>query len=325
MLIDDYDLDDDPALVRLAAIVHAADIAAELDTDPLGPGLLAIGLGGLDVEADDHRLLERASFVYDALYAWCANRSPSGRRHDRHLDYDDLRADTVRQVAKLMAAAAITAPKSGGQLFLAGKPTFMETVIVDDRRHPPRPRPNGCAPAAPNDARPSGSATPTSPKQSTPCSSSACPTGTHPTTTAAPAATPPAPSSSTPPRTLRETRPSSSSPDPPATCATSTSASPSARRPRPPPCTPSTAAARPVVAVAARKLGIIHADLAVALSLSLTHKAVGFDRRMPDVDFDTLDYPPTNTLPIAIDDPARPGGIRNRQQPRQALRPEGTD
>ena len=71
VLIDSYRLDHDPALVRLAAIVHAADISEELDTDPLGPGLLAIGQGGLDVEADDHRLLERASFVYDALYAWC--------------------------------------------------------------------------------------------------------------------------------------------------------------------------------------------------------------------------------------------------------------
>ena len=38
------------------------------------------------------------------------------------LGYDDIRAATVRQVAQLMAAAAITAPKSGGQLFLAGKP-----------------------------------------------------------------------------------------------------------------------------------------------------------------------------------------------------------
>jgi hypothetical protein len=27
-----------------------------------------------------------------------------------HLDYDGLRAETVRQVAKLMAASAITAP-----------------------------------------------------------------------------------------------------------------------------------------------------------------------------------------------------------------------
>jgi uncharacterized ferredoxin-like protein len=48
------------------------------------------------------------------------------------IGYDELRAATVRQVAQLMAAAAITAPKSGGQLFLAGKPNFMETVITDD-------------------------------------------------------------------------------------------------------------------------------------------------------------------------------------------------
>src|SRR5215471_5741958 len=48
------------------------------------------------------------------------------------LGYDDIRAGTVRQVAQLMAAAAIPAPKSGGQLFLAGKPNFMETAIADD-------------------------------------------------------------------------------------------------------------------------------------------------------------------------------------------------
>jgi hypothetical protein len=74
VLIDDFDLGADLALVRLAKIVHAADIEADLGTDPAGPGLLAIGVGGLDVEADDHRLLERASFVYDALYAWCARQ-----------------------------------------------------------------------------------------------------------------------------------------------------------------------------------------------------------------------------------------------------------
>ena len=73
VLIEDYGLSD-PALDRLAKIVHAADIAADRHTDPLGPGLLAIGVGGLDVEDDDHRLLERASFVYDALYAWCAQQ-----------------------------------------------------------------------------------------------------------------------------------------------------------------------------------------------------------------------------------------------------------
>ena len=50
-----------------------------------------------------------------------------------HLDYKAIRADTVRQVAKLMAAAAITAPKSGGQLFVQGKHLFVETIVVDDR------------------------------------------------------------------------------------------------------------------------------------------------------------------------------------------------
>ena len=74
VLIEDFDLGADPALTRLARIVHAADIDSELGTDPAGFGLLAIGIGGLDVEADDHRLLERASFVYDALYAWCARQ-----------------------------------------------------------------------------------------------------------------------------------------------------------------------------------------------------------------------------------------------------------
>jgi len=71
ILIDALGLGGDPALVRLARIVHAADIAGALDSDPLGPGLLAIGEGGLDIEADDQRLLEKGSFVYDALYAWC--------------------------------------------------------------------------------------------------------------------------------------------------------------------------------------------------------------------------------------------------------------
>jgi hypothetical protein len=71
ILIDDFELGDNTALARLAQIVHAAYIESDLHTDPAGPGLLAIGIGGLDAEADDHRLLERAEFVYDALYAWC--------------------------------------------------------------------------------------------------------------------------------------------------------------------------------------------------------------------------------------------------------------
>jgi hypothetical protein len=74
VLIDEFGLGGNPALARLARIVHAADIESDLQSDAAGPGLLAIGLGGLDVEADDDRLLERATFVYDALYAWCARQ-----------------------------------------------------------------------------------------------------------------------------------------------------------------------------------------------------------------------------------------------------------
>ena len=78
VMVEEFMLTEDPALVRLAQIVHAADIDTELHTDPLGPGLLALGLGGLDVEEDDQVLLDRAMFVYDALYAWCKQQTAVG-------------------------------------------------------------------------------------------------------------------------------------------------------------------------------------------------------------------------------------------------------
>jgi hypothetical protein len=71
VLIEEFSIGADPALERLARIVHAADIAEDIATDPLGPGLLAIGEGGLAAEPDDHELLRKGSFVYDALYEWC--------------------------------------------------------------------------------------------------------------------------------------------------------------------------------------------------------------------------------------------------------------
>ena len=49
------------------------------------------------------------------------------------LTYDSVRQETVQQVAKLMIAAAITAPKSGGGLLRQGARLFIETVILDDK------------------------------------------------------------------------------------------------------------------------------------------------------------------------------------------------
>ncbi len=76
------------------------------------------------------------------------------------LDHDGIRADTARHVAKLMAAAAITAPKSGGQLFLQGKHLFVETSSSTTTT-PCSSWPAGCGPGATNAASRSGSATPT--------------------------------------------------------------------------------------------------------------------------------------------------------------------
>jgi hypothetical protein len=53
----------------------------------------------------------------------------------------------------------------------------------------------------------------------------------------------------------------------------------------------------------------------------MTHKAIGFDRRMPDTDFDSLDLPGTGTLPLGVEGATRSGGARNRQQPRHPLAP----
>jgi len=70
VLVEHYGLGAESALARLARVVHAADIEGEVAMDPLGAGLLAIGLGALEMEPDDQRLLDGQMFVYDALYAW---------------------------------------------------------------------------------------------------------------------------------------------------------------------------------------------------------------------------------------------------------------
>lgn len=61
----------DPALLRLAKIVHAADVAEDIDTDLIARGLEAIASGYSLRFPDDQENLEHQFDVYDALYAWC--------------------------------------------------------------------------------------------------------------------------------------------------------------------------------------------------------------------------------------------------------------
>ncbi len=61
----------DPALERMAKIVHSADMEADLDSDPIARGLEAIATGFSLRYPDDEENLAAQFEVYDALYAWC--------------------------------------------------------------------------------------------------------------------------------------------------------------------------------------------------------------------------------------------------------------
>jgi hypothetical protein len=65
----------DGSLARLGKIVHGADFPDEIETTRESAGLWAISQGFGDVGRDDADILERASFLYDSLYAHL-KRSP---------------------------------------------------------------------------------------------------------------------------------------------------------------------------------------------------------------------------------------------------------
>ena len=78
-LVEDFSLVGDPALVRLAEIVHAADVSDDIDRSPEGRGLGAIAHGfALLHGTNDHRKIELETPMYDALYAWCQDEVGTG-------------------------------------------------------------------------------------------------------------------------------------------------------------------------------------------------------------------------------------------------------
>jgi hypothetical protein len=72
VLVEEYEIDD-PAVARLARIVHGADVSDDRDATPESRGLLAVAEGFHLLDLPDHRQLELSLPVYDALYAWCKN------------------------------------------------------------------------------------------------------------------------------------------------------------------------------------------------------------------------------------------------------------
>ena len=67
---------DDPALARLAAIVHGADIETDVRKSPESAGLKALAMGFRKLYGDrDHEKLEAQMPMYDALFAWCEDHA----------------------------------------------------------------------------------------------------------------------------------------------------------------------------------------------------------------------------------------------------------
>lgn len=68
-IIEKYNIED-PWVLELAKIVHAADVASDRDKAPEGEGVEAIASGAMYIVEDDYEALEKGFFVYDALYAY---------------------------------------------------------------------------------------------------------------------------------------------------------------------------------------------------------------------------------------------------------------
>jgi len=76
VLVEEFTLTNDAALVRLAQIVHAADVSEDIDSSPQGRGLSAIAHGfALLHGTEDHRKIELETPMYDALYAWSGQQA----------------------------------------------------------------------------------------------------------------------------------------------------------------------------------------------------------------------------------------------------------
>ena len=71
-IIEEYKLED-PALHELAKIVHSAD-TRDTGLAPEGIGLNAIMTGARFNVRDDFEAVEKAAYVYDALYSYCKYR-----------------------------------------------------------------------------------------------------------------------------------------------------------------------------------------------------------------------------------------------------------
>ena len=73
-IIEKYEIED-PWVREIAKIVHAADVASDLDMAPEAHGVEAIAAGSMYLVEDDYEALEKGFYVYDALYTYVQVKS----------------------------------------------------------------------------------------------------------------------------------------------------------------------------------------------------------------------------------------------------------
>jgi hypothetical protein len=80
LMLERYDLNRDPALALLGRIINGADTDNTSYNQPEGPGVRAVTEGfrtmGL---SGDKEIVDRAAVVFDALLAYCQERTTSGK------------------------------------------------------------------------------------------------------------------------------------------------------------------------------------------------------------------------------------------------------
>jgi hypothetical protein len=78
VLVEEYQLGDDPALALVAKVVHGADVSEDADATPQSRGLEAIARGFMDLGVSDQEQLALELPMYDALYAWAQREVREG-------------------------------------------------------------------------------------------------------------------------------------------------------------------------------------------------------------------------------------------------------
>jgi hypothetical protein len=89
-IIEKYKIDD-PWVLEIAKIVHAADVSSDIDTAPEAYGVESIAAGSMYLVEDDYEALEKGFYVYDALYAYVQIKSIREEYKDElsKLDYGE--------------------------------------------------------------------------------------------------------------------------------------------------------------------------------------------------------------------------------------------